>query len=99
MNFTIARKISMAILFSILCVSGCGKSVSGTYVNPETQMSIELKSGGKASLTLAGMTHEGDYTVDGNKLTIKSNGDATTFLINDDGSISSEDKTMTFKKQ
>ncbi|HMB94901.1 MAG TPA: hypothetical protein VKK61_02565 [Tepidisphaeraceae bacterium] len=82
-----------------LFISGCGKSVKGTYVNSETQMTIEIKSGGKASLTLAGMTHEADYTVDDNKLTIKSPGDTTTFLINSDGSISSEDKTMTFKKQ
>jgi hypothetical protein len=99
MDCSILRKICLVLVFGVLCISGCGKSISGTYVNPETQMSIEFKSGGKASLTLAGMTHEGDYTIDGNKLTIKSSGDTTTFIINDDGSISSEDKTMTFKKQ
>ena len=49
--------------------------------------SANFKSGGKVELKLGDLVHEADYTVEGDKVTIKYGGDITVLTIKDDGSL------------
>ena len=85
----IVRKLSVAlVLISIgFWVGGCGKSVSGKYGGANGAMSMEFKSGGKVDVTIAGSTQTGDYTIDGDKVTVTVQGQPMVLTIKDDGSL------------
>jgi hypothetical protein len=69
-------------------VIGCGSKVSGKYADPTGTMSADFKSG-KVSLAMGGQpVEEDDYTVDGDKVTVKNkNGENVVFTIASDGSL------------
>jgi len=69
-------------------IAGCGKKVDGKYVAEGGIASIEFKSG-KAILTSAGISETDDYTIDGDKITVKSKAGDLLFTIMQDGSLQS----------
>lgn len=73
MNATRCLKMSVLPLLVALplMMAGCDKKPDGKYQDPGGMMSIEFKSG-KAHFSVAGETKALDYTVDGNKVSIKS---------------------------
>jgi hypothetical protein len=85
-------KLSLALLlvalYSIAGCDGCS-SLPGTYTDPQGAITLDIKSGGTATLTFMGETAQCTYTVDGKKLALNCKGDAgkLTFNIQDDGSL------------
>lgn len=85
--FRRAAFISLALGASFL-LAACGKSVSGnTYVGA-AGVSVAFESGGKATVSLAGIKSDCTYTEDGKTVTLTCEGLPATLTINDDGSLS-----------
>jgi len=102
-------RLGAALLLATL-VPACGGGVQGKYVATETtpdgklEMIMELKGGGKATMTMQGggnqMSSEGTYTVDGDEVTVTIDGNPQTFTL-DGGKLTGSimgDK-LEFKKQ
>jgi hypothetical protein len=88
----------IAIGLSLFLV-GCGDDVTGTYssdMGGMGSMTVELKSGGKATVSMAGggqtEKKDGTYTVSGDTVTIMIPGqkDAATFTKQKDGSLAAQ---------
>ena len=90
MNSLRIRNVAMtaAALVLVGLIAGCDPS--GKYSDDSGNVSIEFKDG-KANMGMAGMTMACDYTVEGDKIIIKSpegkSGDTITFTRNSDGSL------------
>ena len=68
-------------------IVGCKSKLEGKYVGTAGAVAVEFKSG-KAILTTAlGESETDDYTVDGNKITVKSKTGDLPFTLMNDGSI------------
>jgi hypothetical protein len=95
----IVRRAMMVLILgcSMLYVAGCGDAVSGKYADDTGVMSVEFKSGGKATVSIGGTPIETTYTVSGKTVTFTVNGDSKSLTINDDGSLSGGG--MTLKKK
>jgi hypothetical protein len=82
--------LNLAILLVIAAsLVGCSGGVAGTYTAPNGAMTLELKSGGDASVTFAGQTAPCKYTASGSTLTLTCPGQAgaMNFTIQKDGSL------------
>jgi hypothetical protein len=76
------------IVAACACVLGaCGSGLPGTYTSSNGLVTLDLKSGGKAALTLIGGNEDCTYDVDGRKLNLTCNGEKTLWNIHDDGSL------------
>lgn len=79
-----------AILVCLCCaLAACGKSVTGTYTDPASGFTLELKSGGEATITFMGNSGPCTYKVDGNQVAVTCQGQAGggVFTIQSDGSL------------
>jgi len=101
MKKTFARKIRLAlpILGCVCMFAGCGAGLSGTYTNPTGLVTLDVKSGGKASLTMMGQNEDCTYEADGKKLNLTCSGDKTVWTIHDDGSITGPGFVGTLSKK
>ncbi len=78
----------VAIVVFILAPIACGSSkVEGTYTNATGLATLDLSSGGKASLTLMGDTKSCTYQVDSKTVKVDCMGDKLDFPIHEDGSL------------
>jgi hypothetical protein len=70
-------------------ISGCGSGIQGTYTEPGGNYKLELKSGGKANLTVARVTSQCTYTLSGSSITLTCDGydDNMILTVHDDGSL------------
>ena len=70
MNHMLVRKALLwsVVALTILAATACRSKFEGTYSNANGSIMLEVKSGGKASLTIMGETAECTYTVGGNQL-------------------------------
>ena len=70
-------------------VVGCGKSVSGKYVSTNGQISIVFDHGKATVEGLTGGSDSDDYTMDGDKITIKTGAGLGSVVLtqNSDGSL------------
>jgi len=75
--------VGCACLFQACGGSGSGSGVSGTYAAVgEAPLTMELKSGGAAVLTMAGLgSSSGTYTVDGEKIIVSIDNQQHTFVL------------------
>ena len=77
--------------FVITCCAfifgACGAGLSGTYTNPTGLVTLDLRSGGKATLTMMGQNEQCTYDVSGKNLTLTCGGNKTVWGIHDDGSL------------
>ena len=96
MSFSLLRRMGIPLVLGsvMVCITGCGKTVSGVYADDANLLSIDFKSGGKATVTIGGTALDADYTVNGKTVTVKSNGDTKVFTINDDGSLAGPGTTL-----
>jgi hypothetical protein len=78
-----------AVLCAFLLMIGCGPRVEGTYTNTTGTMTLELRSGGKASFLMMGETSDCTYTVSGKNIHLTCGKNETDFHILDDGSLTS----------
>src|SRR5271154_5653189 len=90
MNMSILKKnIGVCTIAApILMLAACGASVAGTYKNATGMITLDLRSGGKAALTVMGENEPCTYEVDGKNMNLTCKGNKTTWDIHDDGSIS-----------
>jgi hypothetical protein len=97
----IVRKLSvLLVLIGIsFTISGCGKSVAGVYKDDSGTMTFDFKSGGKVDVTVSGSTGSCDYTLDGNKVSVKGMGSSWDFTIKDDGSLDTGSPLGVLKKK
>lgn len=86
-----ARKKKLGCIATVTacaCVQwACGSGVAGTYTSANGLVTLDLRSGGKASLTLMGGNEDCSYNVDGKKLNLTCNGEKTVWGFHDDGSL------------
>jgi hypothetical protein len=77
-----------AVMVVAASLTGCGSKLDGTYV-PEGGAglisSITFKSGGKCELTGLGMTKEGTYELEGQKVKITVSGETNILTMDDKG--------------
>jgi hypothetical protein len=97
----VIRAIRLTLLLAAMTVplSGCHKSLEGNYRDDGSIFFIEFKPGGKALVKIAGDTQEATFTVEGNKVILKSATGTITLTINDDGSLSGAPSLGTLKKR
>jgi hypothetical protein len=71
-----------ALLLALGCSGGSGSGVTGTYTAvDDTPLTMEFKSGGGFSMSLAGVGGStGTYTVDGEKIIVSVDGQTHTFI-------------------
>jgi hypothetical protein len=93
---TAFRRVLMVVVLgcTMVYVAGCGKSVSGKYVDDAGAFAVEFKPDGKATVTILGSTIDATYTVDGKNVSVNASGDIKTFTINDDGSLGGPGVTL-----
>jgi hypothetical protein len=76
---------------------GCGSGLQGTYSSTNGgTMTLELRSGGKATFTAMGETKDCTYTAGGKDVHLTCDNHAIDFRVMDDGSLSSDLFTATF---
>lgn len=68
-------------------IAACGAKIEGTYSNANGLVMLDLKSGGKADLTMMGDAEHCTYTADGKKIIVNCVGNTVDFAINGDGSL------------
>lgn len=77
---------SAVLLLVVLVITACGgPDVKGTYSNGP--VTLELRSGGEASLSMMGDTKSCTYKAEKKQVTLTCGGDSLDFTINDDGSL------------
>jgi hypothetical protein len=76
-----------AFLLFGLALCGCGDKMQGTYSNPTGLAMLDLKTGGKATLTKLGQTASCTYTSDDSQVEVTCGGDKSVFRVNSDGSL------------
>ncbi len=87
---TLKRKFVLALAIgTALALIACGSSVQGTYTNTTGTLTLELRSGGKASFLMMGETQDCTYTVKGKDIHLTCGRNETDFHILDDGSLNS----------
>jgi hypothetical protein len=84
------KLLIVSVLAGVSFAVACGANPEGKYADADNAVTLELK-GGKASLNFGGIHIEGNYKVDGNKVTISPlTGDTSqtvVFTMNSDGSL------------
>jgi hypothetical protein len=87
------RVVGMAMILVCLgyAITGCASGVQGTYTESGGNYKLELKSGGKASLTVARVTTPCTYNQSGPTITLtcEDYDDSIILTVHDDGSLTS----------
>jgi hypothetical protein len=85
------HKIFLTAVLGCLCIVmiACGSKLTGTYSAAGGAITLELQSGGKASLSFAGETAPCTYTTSGNTVTLTCQGQAgnLALTVQSDGSL------------
>ena len=70
-NLIIPRIVLIiALVLVIPVIGGCGSKTEGTYTNTGGMVTLDLKSGGKATFTMMGETLPCSYKVKGDKVNL-----------------------------
>ena len=87
---TVVRSLVGGIVLMVAFSSAaCGSKVEGTYTNTGGMVTVDLKSGGKATITMMGESAPCTYTVKGDKVMLdcRPKGETMDLMIHDDGSL------------
>jgi hypothetical protein len=78
-----------AVIAAMAVIGGCGSKMEGTYTNAGGNVTLDLKSGGKATFTMMGESIPCGYKVSGDKVNLDCTpkGEKVDFMIHDDGSL------------
>jgi hypothetical protein len=79
--------LAVALTLFTLANAACGGKLEGTYTNTSGGVMLEIRSGGKAELTLNGESQTCGWKADAKKVTVTCGGDSLDFGIHDDGSL------------
>lgn len=100
-NFKFPNVVLIASVIAIIAViGGCGSKMEGTYTNSGGMVTLDLKSGGKATFTMMGETIPCTYKVSGDKVNLDCapKGEKVDFMIHDDGSLTGPSFIGSMKK-
>ena len=89
-NLIIPRIVLIVALVLVSpVIGGCGSKTEGTYTNTGGMVTLDLKSGGKATFTMMGETLPCSYKAKGDKINLDCSpkGDKVDFTVHDDGSL------------
>lgn len=90
--------LSALILAAFLCMNACmgclPGNMEGTYADASGAFRLELKSGGKATLTTLNSPTACTYKKDGKQLTVVCETQTLAFTIQDDGSLLPPQESM-----
>jgi hypothetical protein len=89
-NVMFPQIILLTALFVMLpAVGNCGSTMEGTYTNNGGMVTLDVKSGGKATFTMMGESMPCTYKVKDDKLLLDCTpkGEKVDFLIHGDGSL------------
>jgi hypothetical protein len=90
MRRTFLKNVFFALM--LICLSfanaACGGKLEGTYSNPSGMVMLDLRSGGKADMTMMGEIQHCTWKADSKNVTVKCGGDSLDFAIHDDGTLS-----------
>ena len=86
------RHVRSTLFIAVLAVAalwGCGSSLTGTYTDGTGAFTLELKSGGAATFTFAGMPAMCTYKPNGNTIALMCEGQvgALVLTVQNDGSL------------
>jgi hypothetical protein len=87
-----AAQLSLVLMLTLACLvtlAGCG-GVQGTYADPTGSMTVELKSGGVATISLMGQISQCTYTSASNQVTVNCKDDSAgkiVFTVQSDGTL------------
>ena len=103
MKSSLCRIAAISVIaVSSLVVSGCKSShgVQGTYSDASGAWVLDVKSGGKATLTFYGDSRPCDYTATEDQLTLGCQGEKNkiNFTIHQDGSLNAQGFMPALKK-
>ena len=90
MNLPSFAKTVLAAALLAVCMlqTACGSKIEGTYTNPSGVLTLDLRSGGKAQVTLYNESRECTWKADAKSVVVTCGGDSLSFGIHDDGSLS-----------
>ena len=88
-NLIIPRIVLIAVIAAVAMIGGCGSKAEGTYTNTGGMVTLDLKSGGKATFTMMGESVPCTYKVKDNKVMLDCTpkGEKVDFMVHDDGSL------------
>jgi hypothetical protein len=89
-NLILPRSVLIiALVLVIPVIGGCGSKTEGTYTNTGGMVTLDLKSGGKATFTMMGETLPCNYKTKGDKINLDCSpkGEKVDFTVHDDGSL------------
>jgi hypothetical protein len=85
-HFRRIASVSLVVAVAV-CLVGCKPKFEGKYVGAANMLTIEFKSG-KATLTDGSAPPEvDDYTIDGDKITVKAKSGDIPFTLMQDGTL------------
>lgn len=78
------------MIVAIPIIGDCGSNMEGTYTNNGGMVTLDLKSGGKATFTMMGESMPCTYKTKDDKLLLDctAQGEKVDFILHGDGSIS-----------
>ena len=77
--------LGMLSVATVAC--GAGGGLEGTYSNLGGNVMLELRSGGKADLTISGEMEHCTWKADSSRVAVTCKGDTVDFARHDDGSL------------
>jgi hypothetical protein len=73
---------------TLLCSAGCSSGVAGnTYASNGSVVQIEFRPGGKAFMSIGGMSNTCAYSESRKQVNLNCDGDTTIFNVGDDGAL------------
>jgi hypothetical protein len=98
MNKSVIRRILLGIVLSSasLTLIACTPGVQGKYADQLGTMTLELKSGGEARVTMMGQSTPCTYEVKDKKVYVTCHGDTTYFTMRDEDTLSPPPGSLSF---
>src|SRR5206468_2408786 len=91
MRNVIISRIVLIIALGLVSpvIEGCGSKMEGTYTNTGGMVTLDLKSGGKATFTMMGETVPCNYKAKGDKINLDCSpkGEKDDFTVHNNGSL------------
>jgi hypothetical protein len=88
-NVMFPNVVLITLMLAVPLIGGCGSKTEGTYTNTGGMVTLDLKSGGKATFTMMGESLPCTYKVKDDKVLLDCTpkGEKVDFMIHADGSL------------
>lgn len=93
------RMVAVVMLLALTGLAWSGSKLHGTYQNENGSIVVELRSSGKARVTLMGESADCTYDVNGDKVKVKCEGEDMELTVLDDGGLAGGGLIGTLRKR